>query len=59
MCTGNDKSAGSTAGGCKGKCADLAQAKGPEAELQKQQKECHGDQEPSAVTLAGSSTSGE
>lgn len=37
--------------GCRGKCADLAEEKRPEAELQQQRKACHGDPETPATTL--------
>lgn len=51
MCTGN-KMTENTGAGCRGKCADLAQAKAPEAEVLKQKNACHGDQENADGTAA-------
>jgi len=55
MCTGK-KNTELTAGGCRGKCADLAQAKTPQAELQKQQQQCHGTADDPAGSTDGANT---
>jgi len=58
MCTGN-KMTEITAGECRGKCGDLAQAKAPEAEVRKQQRECHGDPDQTTGTAAEACSCGE
>ena len=49
MCTGKQTKE-SASGGCRGNCADLAQAKAPEAEVQKQKTACHGEAETPVET---------